>query len=60
MPTVLISGSLSLLEPLGPAQACNGIALPSPLTYQLLSNTFSLTCFSPLVIFKGCSTHYWP
>jgi len=26
--TVLKSGSLSLLEPSGPVQACNGIALP--------------------------------
>jgi hypothetical protein len=26
MPTVLKSGSLNLLEPLGPVQACNGIA----------------------------------
>jgi hypothetical protein len=31
VPTVLISGSLNLLEPLGPVQACNGIALPLPL-----------------------------
>jgi len=28
VPTVLKSGSLNLLEPLGPVQACNGIALP--------------------------------
>ena len=28
MPTVLKSGSLILLEPSGPVQACNGIALP--------------------------------
>jgi len=27
---VLKSGSLDLLEPLGPVQACNGIALPLP------------------------------
>jgi len=31
VPTVLKSGSLNLLEPLGPVQACNGIALPLPL-----------------------------
>jgi len=31
MPIVLISGSLKLLEPSGPVQACNGIALPLPL-----------------------------
>jgi len=28
---VLKSGSLNLLEPSGPVQACNGIALPVPL-----------------------------
>ena len=28
VPIVLKSGSLSLLEPSGPVQACNGIALP--------------------------------
>jgi len=31
VPIVFISGSLSLLEPSGPVQACNGIALPLPL-----------------------------
>ena len=31
MPIVLKSGSLILLEPSGPVQACNGIALPLPL-----------------------------
>ena len=31
VPIVLKSGSLSLLEPSGPVQACNGIALPLPL-----------------------------
>jgi hypothetical protein len=28
LPIVLKSGSLNLLEPSGPVQACNGIALP--------------------------------
>ena len=31
MPIVLKSGSLHLLEPSGPVQACNGIVLPLPL-----------------------------
>jgi hypothetical protein len=31
VPTVLRSGSFNLLEPSGPIQACNGIALPLPL-----------------------------
>jgi len=30
VPVVLKSGSLNLLEPSGPVQACNGIALPLP------------------------------
>ena len=34
MPTVLKSGSLILLEPSGPVQACSGIALPLPLPLQ--------------------------
>jgi hypothetical protein len=33
-PTVLKSVSLKLLEPSGPVQACNGIALPLP-TFKL-------------------------
>jgi len=37
MPTVLKSGSLNLLEPLGPVQACNGIALPLPFRLSLRS-----------------------
>jgi len=31
MSIVLKYGSLNLLEPSGPVQACNGIALPLPL-----------------------------
>jgi hypothetical protein len=31
VPIVLKSGSLKLLEPSGPVQVCNGIALPLPL-----------------------------
>jgi len=32
---VLKSGSLNLLEPSGPVQACNGIALPLPLVISV-------------------------
>ena len=39
MPTVLKSGKLKLLEPSGPVQACNAIALPLPLPLQLHSHT---------------------
>jgi hypothetical protein len=34
VPTVLKSGSINLLEPSGPVQACNGIALPLPVLLQ--------------------------
>jgi len=34
VPTVLKSGILNLLEPLGPVQACNGIVLPFYLSQQ--------------------------
>jgi hypothetical protein len=33
----LKSGSLNLLEPYGPIQACNGIALPLPLPYTSMT-----------------------
>ena len=36
MPIVLKSGSLNLLEPSGPPQVCNGIALPFYLHYALV------------------------
>jgi len=37
VPIVLKSGSLNLLEPSGPVQACNGIALPLPF-YNICKN----------------------
>ena len=39
MPVVLKSGSLNLLEPSGPVQACNGIALPLPLPFYFVLGT---------------------
>jgi hypothetical protein len=39
MPIVLISGSINLLEPSGPVQVYNGIALPLHFTI------YSFTCF---------------
>jgi hypothetical protein len=39
VPIVLKSGSLNLLEPSGPVQACNGIALPLPLQYIYIQYT---------------------
>jgi len=38
VPIVLKSGSLNLLEPSGPVQACNGIALPSTVHLCYLYN----------------------
>jgi len=40
VPIVLKSGSLNLLEPSGPVQACNGIALPSYMT--TVNNIFAV------------------
>jgi hypothetical protein len=34
VPIVLKSGSLNLLEPSGPVQTCNGIALPLTRTFE--------------------------
>ena len=42
VPIVLKSGSLNLLQPSGPVQACNGIALPLPLhSLQLTTLTIN-------------------
>ena len=41
MPIVLKSGSLNLLEPSGPVQACNGIALPFTFPKKSLDFTVS-------------------
>ena len=40
MTVVLKSGSLNLLEPSGPVQACNGIALPLP----FVRNIYIILC----------------
>ena len=37
MPIVLKSGSLNLLEPSGPVQVCNGVALPLPFMCVIIS-----------------------
>jgi hypothetical protein len=39
VPIVLKSGSLSLLEPAGPVQACDGIALPLPIEEEIQYRT---------------------
>jgi hypothetical protein len=43
VPIVLKSGSLNFLEPSGPVQACNGIALPSNIQSERLITFVSLT-----------------
>jgi hypothetical protein len=44
VPIVLKSGSLNLLEPLGPLQACNRIALPLPNVCTVFSVLIVLFC----------------
>ena len=35
VPTIMKSGNLNLLEPSGPVQACNGIALPLDIHFSI-------------------------
>jgi hypothetical protein len=42
VPNILKSGSLNLLEPSGPVQACNGITLPLPIHSRSSCNTTQL------------------
>jgi hypothetical protein len=61
----LKSGSLNLLEPSGPVKACNGIALPLPLTiyddkdYNNNYNNHTVTISvgnTGLYLIKNCQT----
>jgi len=56
VPIVLKSGSLNLLEPLGPALACNGNALPLPLlVYSAELGNFIIMCnISHSLLFYSC------
>jgi hypothetical protein len=49
VPTVLKCGSLNLLEPSGPVQACNGIALPLRVV-----SYWSLSASHDLFLVCGC------
>jgi hypothetical protein len=53
----LKSGSLNLLEPSGPLQACNGIALPLPYTifglYRASKNVMGTSYFGKFIAFAG-------
>ena len=54
MPSVLKCGSLNLLEPSGPVQACNGIALPFlPLIYSFIHSFTTDAKFAYCVSFSG-------
>jgi hypothetical protein len=46
----LKSGSLNLLEPYGPVQACNGIALPLPLCVSIQDGAKVTRQYRKLVI----------
>jgi len=48
VPTVLKSGNLNLLEPSGPVQVCNGIALPLSLQSDTHTNPLHYTVKSVL------------
>ena len=56
MPTVLKSGSLNLLEPSGPVQSCNGIALlyknQKNIQFMVIAAPRSLTLTSYQVIYR--------
>ena len=53
MPIVLKSGGLNLLEPSGPVQVCNGIALP---LYTICVKCLSYGICS--VSFDGCARQH--
>jgi hypothetical protein len=44
VPIVLKSGSLNLLEPSGPVETCNGVALPVRGGYSVLVCSSGLEC----------------
>jgi len=53
VPTVLKSGSLNLLEPSRPVQACYGIALPSPLPIIIfLCKMYFYICYLIYYIYR--------
>ena len=57
MPIVLKSGSLNLLEPSGPVQACNGIALPLHIGTSFLKEGV-LSVMIPLSFLKITFLYY--
>jgi hypothetical protein len=57
VPTVLKSGSLTLLEPSGPVKACNGIALPLGATvHDLKQNIANATKMTIILLLQLAST----
>jgi hypothetical protein len=55
MPIVLKPGSLNLLEPSVPVQACNGIALPFPLPFTGQNNSVT---FYPVELVSSVSVSW--
>jgi hypothetical protein len=54
--TVSKSGSLNLLEPYGPVQACNGIALPLPFTIRYVPSADTIMA-SPIFCLLHSERH---
>jgi hypothetical protein len=64
VPIVLKSGSLNLLEPSGPVEGCNGIALPLPyfaviFIYGLFSNVTCVWEYDISEMDEICRGPYW-
>ena len=59
VPSVLKSGSLNLLEPSGSVQACNGIALPLPLSNSVKYNQCWLNLTKNQAFHMKIKVHVW-
>jgi len=56
VPIGMKSGSLNLLEPSGPIQACNGIALRVPLISNII---LIVICINTSLTFKNHASYIW-
>jgi len=57
MPIVLKSGILNLLEPSGPIQACNGVALPIIICYSMLKKVMTCLRIWIVLCIPKCDFH---